>query len=161
MRDRIRDILDQYTEAVWNKDVEAFLALYDDNIRDYDAWEQWEYAGIHEFRTLPVNWFRESEGHRVKVTFMYPEIHQSGHLAAVWSQVVYSAYDERDRLKHFISNRMTLVLEKPGNDWKIIHEHTSVPVDQETGQGVFKNHSLEQSVTENPDSAKLPYNSSL
>lgn len=157
MTNRIRELLDQYALAVWNKDADAFLDLYDINIHTYDAWEKWEYAGIKEFSSLPVSWFKESPGERVRVTFMYPEIQESGALAAVWSQVVYSGYDEKDNLLHSLSNRLTMVMKKQGEHWKIVHEHTSVPVNKETGAGVFYNKTLIQDAEEQ-NLKNLPYN---
>lgn len=138
MANEIKAVLDQYAEAVWNKDTEKFLALYDHNIHVYDAWQQWEYTGIQDFRTLPIAWFNDLGSDRVKVTFKDPTIQENDQLASIWTTVLYSAYDKADKPLRSISNRMTMILEKQADEWKIIHEHTYIPVDMETGQGVFK-----------------------
>lgn len=138
MTNDIKAVLDQYAEAVWNKDAEKFLALYGHTIHVYDAWEQWEYTGIQDFRTLPIAWFNDLGSDQVKVTFKDPTIHENGQLAAIWTTVLYSAYDEAEQPLRSISNRLTMILEKQADEWKIIHEHTSIPVVMKTGQGVFK-----------------------
>lgn len=138
MTKQIKKVLDQYAQAVWNKDVAAFLELYDDTIQVYDAWGHWEYAGKEEFRTLPLHWFNDLGSDRVKVNFKDPQIHENGDLGSIWTEVNYAAFDEHNKLLHAMSNRLTMVLKKRSDDWKIIHEHTSIPVDMETGQGMFK-----------------------
>lgn len=127
MEESIRDVLKKYEDAVWNKDVDAFLDLYDQTIIDYDAYDQWEYYGIDEFSNVPKDWFSERDPERVKVSFLYPKIHHTGTLAALWSQVVYAGYDAAGESKHTVTNRMTMVLEFKMGRWYIIHEHTSVP----------------------------------
>ena len=37
-------------------------------------------------------------------------------------------------------NRMTVVLEKRDGEWKITHEHTSMPLDMETMKGLGDAH---------------------
>lgn len=128
MNASIRDVLKKYENAVWEKDLDAFLDLYDQTIIDYDVWDQWEYYGIADFRKMPEKWFGESFTERVKVSFLYPKIHHSGNLAALWSQVVYAVYDAAGENLRSITNRMTMVLEFKMGRWYIIHEHTSVPV---------------------------------
>jgi ketosteroid isomerase-like protein len=34
-------------------------------------------------------------------------------------------------------NRITMALELRKGEWKIVHEHTSLPLDMETAQGIF------------------------
>ena len=137
MTKQISDVLEQYALAVWNKDVVEFLKLYNGSVNVFDAWGCWEYVGIEEFRSLPVNWFKDLRSDRVKVTYKDPQIHESGDLGSIWTEVNYAAYDEQNKLLHAMSNRLTMVLTKQSDGWKIIHEHTSIPVDMETGQGMF------------------------
>ena len=42
----VTDALDTDAAAVAAQDVEAFVALYDDDVVVYDSWGQWQYTGL-------------------------------------------------------------------------------------------------------------------
>ena len=37
----MEEVLDAYAAAVRAKDVEAFLSLYADDVRNFDLWSEW------------------------------------------------------------------------------------------------------------------------
>jgi ketosteroid isomerase-like protein len=37
-----------------------------------------------------------------------------------------------------LDNRLTATLRQKSDGWKIIHQHTSLPIDLETAKGIFK-----------------------
>ncbi|WP_059389825.1 nuclear transport factor 2 family protein [Arthrobacter sp. Hiyo1] len=55
-----------------------------------------------------------------------------GHAAVTFAGI--SAEGERLRA---MTRRFTLCLEKKDDAWKISHEHSSLPIDMETGKGIF------------------------
>ena len=49
-RDEIEAIPDLYRTAVYTKDVDAFIGLYDEDTRVFDLWGRWLYSGSAEWR---------------------------------------------------------------------------------------------------------------
>jgi ketosteroid isomerase-like protein len=46
----IIQVLDSYKAAVKAKDVDAFVALYDQDVRVFDLWGVWSYQGVEAWR---------------------------------------------------------------------------------------------------------------
>ncbi|GAA5192116.1 nuclear transport factor 2 family protein [Arthrobacter gyeryongensis] len=133
----VNQALDSYAAAVHAKDVEAFAALYDDNVHIYDSWGQWQYTGIEAWRSMASEWFSSLGDERVRVEFndvrsVAGEDVAFGHAAVTFAGI--SADGERLRA---MTNRFTICLEKKDDAWKISHEHSSLPIDMETGKGIF------------------------
>src|ERR1700743_2186419 len=51
------ELLERYRAAVYAKDVDAFLALYDKDVRVFDMWGTWAYQGADEWRGMVTEWF--------------------------------------------------------------------------------------------------------
>jgi uncharacterized protein (TIGR02246 family) len=126
-----------FAAAVHAKDVEAFTALYADDVHVFDSWGQWQYSDIGEWREMAAGWFGSLGDERVEVEFH--DVRSSigadiafGHAAVTFTGV--SAQGERQRS---MTNRLTLNLAKQDGAWKIIHEHSSLPIDMESGKGIF------------------------
>ncbi|MBK8528022.1 MAG: hypothetical protein IPL57_13355 [Rubrivivax sp.] len=72
MSDIERDIsrlLATYESAVFKKDVETFMHLYDTDVRVFDAWGVWSYEGADAWQHAVEGWFTSLGAERVKVTF--------------------------------------------------------------------------------------------
>lgn len=133
----VHQALDNYAAAVHAKDVDAFIALYDDNVHIYDSWGQWQYTGIEAWRSMAGEWFSSLGNERVHVEFndvrsVAGEDVAFGHAAVTFAGI--SAEGERLRA---MTNRFTICLEKKDDGWKISHEHSSLPIDIETGKDIF------------------------
>ncbi|MGO4859245.1 YybH family protein [Arthrobacter sp. 2MCAF14] len=133
----VNQALEAYAVAVHAKDVDAFTALYDDNVHIYDSWGQWQYTGIEAWRAMAGEWFSSLGDERVQVEFndvqsVAGEDVAFGHAAVTFAGI--SADGERLRA---MTNRFTICLEKKDDTWKIAHEHSSLPIDMETGKGIF------------------------
>lgn len=132
-------ILDAYKDAVYAKDIDAFLAIYDDNVRIFDTWGPgWIYEGIGAWHTMVEEWFGSLGSDRVVVEMEMQQIRQTSDLAFASAFVKYSAVSPEGDTLRSLQNRMTCVLEKKGNEWKITHEHTSSPVDGDTLKASLK-----------------------
>jgi len=44
--------MDAYADAVYDKDLEAFAALYAEGVHVFDSWGQWQYDGIDAWRGM-------------------------------------------------------------------------------------------------------------
>ena len=127
----IQPIFDRYKQAVYQKDTEAFLALFDDNVRIFDMWA-WSYDGLAAWREMVIGWFANLGADRDVVTFDDIRIQQSGDMAIASAIARFAAVSEKGEELRFLQNRLTWVVEKKNGVWKIIHEHSSGPVDGST-----------------------------
>ncbi|UAL47923.1 nuclear transport factor 2 family protein [Sutcliffiella horikoshii] len=136
----VEGILENYKRAIYEKDVESFLAIYDKNVHIYDCWGKWESKGITLWRENVVNWFggMREEGELLKVDFCDVTIEENMNLAFVHCAVTFAAYSGKSEEKlRQITNRFTFGLKKVNETWLITHEHSSLPIDMETGRGMF------------------------
>lgn len=127
----IRELIDQWRDAVCRKDIEGVMANYAPNMVSFDAWgelqnpvnvyrDHWEqcFAGHDD----PIN----LEHHDVRlvvgdsVAFCHCLIHMTGTLA--------------DGTKNDFWGRGTICFEKINGRWLVTHEHASAPFDPMTGK---------------------------
>lgn len=125
---RIIRVCDSYKRAVYEKDVEAFVGLYHQEARVFDTWEVWSYEGVGERRKVIEEWFSSLGDERVGVTFDRIHAMVVHGLATVSARVVYAGLSAEGKELRSMQNRLTWVLKPEGDAWKIIHEHTSVPI---------------------------------
>ncbi|WP_404460739.1 YybH family protein [Sutcliffiella horikoshii] len=136
----VEGVLENYKQAIYEKDVEKFLTIYDEDVHIYDSWGKWESKGISLWRENVVNWFNgmREEGELLKVDFSDVIIEENTNLAFVYCAVTFVAYSEKSEEKlRQITNRFTFGLKKVNESWFIFHEHSSLPIDMETGRGMF------------------------
>ncbi len=120
--------LRSYESAVFAKDIEAFMRLYDPKVRVFDAWGVWSYEGTEAWRIAVEGWFSSLGQERVKVSF--DDVQSSGgpELAALSAIVTYAALNAQGELARSIQNRITWILRTSGHVLRISHEHTSAPI---------------------------------
>jgi len=135
-----RGVLENYKRAVGEKDVEQFLSVYAPDVHIYDCWGNWEIAGASSWKHSVAEWFDglKEEGAFLKVDFNDLVINESSDLAFVHCAVTFAAHDEKsgEKLRQIV-NRFTFALRKVNEAWLIIHEHSSLPINPETGKGMF------------------------
>ena len=127
----INDLFDAYKAAVFQKDADRFLELFDKNVRVFDMWA-WQYDGLPAWREMVTGWFSSLETERDVVTFDDIRIEESGDFGVASAFLRFAAVSEKGEELRFLQNRLTWVVRKKEGAWKIIHEHTSGPVDGST-----------------------------
>jgi len=136
----IQDVLENYKTAIYEKDVDRFLSIYDPAIHLYDCWGNWESNGFSSWKENVLSWFNglDEEGVILKVDFNDLVVEENSNLAFVHCAVTFAAHHERtdEKLRH-ITNRFTFGLKKVNELWVIAHEHSSLPINVETGKGIF------------------------
>jgi uncharacterized protein (TIGR02246 family) len=125
---RISRICDGYKRAVHEKDVEAFLRLYHPEARVFDTWGVWAYAGVKERRKVIEDWFSSLGEERVGVTIDRMQVTVTRELATLSARAIYVGLSADGIELRGMQNRLTWVLKLEGGAWKIMHEHTSVPI---------------------------------
>jgi len=127
----IESLFETYKNAVLQKDVEAFVSIFDEGVRVFDMWE-WTYEGLTPWREMAKGWFGSLVNERVVVTFDDVEVQTAGEMAVASAFARFAAISEKGEELRYLQNRLTWVARKREGVWKIIHEHTSGPVDGET-----------------------------
>jgi len=133
----VTQALAAYAAAVHAKDVEAFTALYADDVHVFDSWGQWQYSGIGEWREMAAGWFGSLGDERVEVEFRDVRSSVGEDVAFGHAAVTFAGVSARGERLRSMTNRLTLSLVKREGVWKIVHEHSSLPIDLESGKGIF------------------------
>lgn len=135
----VQDVVENYKSAVYEKDVEKFVSAYASDIHVYDCWESWECIGILGWKEAVKEWFDglKEEGVLLKTDFTDMIIEENSDLAFIHSNVTYTAYSESGEKLRQMTNRFTFGLRKENESWNIRHEHSSLPISMETGNGIF------------------------
>lgn len=132
IEEQIRQIFEGYKTAVFEKNVEVFLALYDENIHLFDMWEKWSYNGKDAWREMVSNWFGSLGDEKVVVDFDSLTVTATNEIAVVHTFVTYKAVASNGNELRSMNNRLTAALKKSNGTWKIFHEHSSAPLDGNT-----------------------------
>jgi uncharacterized protein (TIGR02246 family) len=126
------EMLAGYADAVGAKDVDAFLNLYDDDIRTFDLWSVWSYDGKAALREMVAEWFGSLGTDIVKVEFDDVRSQAGDDVAAVSAFTTFRGLSAEGEELRSMNNRLTWILRKERDGaWKIVHEHTSAPAGEE------------------------------
>ena len=124
----IHRVLDAYTAAVFNKDVEAFMRLYDPAVRVFDTWGVWSYEGAPAWQVAVDGWLTSLGSEKVKVSFDAVKTAGGPELATLSAVVTYAGLSAQGEALRAMQNRISWVLRTSGHVLRIVHEHTSVPI---------------------------------
>ena len=133
----VRQALDTYRAAVLAKDVDAFIALYADDVQIFELWAHWTHD-LASWREMATGWFAFLGAERSVVDAADVRCSVSGDMALLTATLTYRAVDASGQELRSLDNRLSWVLRERGGRWQVVHEHTSVPLAHETGQGLFK-----------------------
>jgi ketosteroid isomerase-like protein len=125
-------MLDSYKAAVFAKDVDAFVALYDGDVHVFDMWGTWSLRGIESWRNMATEWFSSLGAERVIVRIKDAQSTLVGEMAIGHAILTYTAVSADGKEQRSLSNRITMALKRTGESWKVLHEHTSAPVDHQS-----------------------------
>ena len=128
LNEEIRGLLAQYGKAVWDKDLDSFLELYDQEICVYDLWIVWSYDGLEAWGKMVKGWFSGLQEDRDDVSFLDTIVKANQDFATLYTLVTYKGISATGVELRHMKCRMTWVLKKKNGLWRIIHEHSSCPV---------------------------------
>jgi uncharacterized protein (TIGR02246 family) len=131
---QIEELLGAYRAAVRAKDVDAFVAIYDEDVRIFDTW-QWSYDGLEAWRAMATEWFGSLGDEHVAVEHSDIRIAVGDGVAVAHAYTRFAGLSAAGEELRAMENRLTWALRKTGDGaWKVVHEHTSAPGSFETGK---------------------------
>ena len=133
-----KEVLDAYKAAVYAKDVDAFMALYDQDVRIFDLWGEWVYDGPEAWRGMATGWFSSVGTDTVVVEMDDVKIIHSGDIAITHAFVTYKGVSAEGKDLRAMQSRHTWVFKQKDGAWKIVHEHSSAPVDRESSKVILQ-----------------------
>jgi len=137
---KVQDVLETYKTAVYEKDAEKFLSMYAPEMHIYDCWGKWEVKDLFSWKKNVAEWFNglNEDGVLLKVDFRDLVVEEDSNLTIVYCTVTFTAHKEEagEQLRQ-MTNRFTYGLKKVNESWFIAHEHSSLPINIETGKGIF------------------------
>ncbi len=128
--------IDGYRAAILAKDVAAFMALYDPQVRIFDTWAVAPYDDAG-WRAMAEGWFSSLGDETVAVRVDDVRTSLGQDLILVSARVTYAGMSAAGQELRSMQNRLSWVLRHAGGALRIVHEHTSVPVDMRTGKGIL------------------------
>lgn len=136
--DPFQSLLQAYAAAVLAKDVDAFVALYDPDVRIFDMWGPWSLHGSNAWRAMAQDWFGSLGEERVVVDF--DQLHSiiGDDLGVGHAMLRYTAYSASGERLRSLDNRISCTLQRRDGTWKIVHEHTSAPIEPESAKAILQ-----------------------
>ena len=127
----VTELTQAYAAAVHARDVDAFMRLYDGAVRVFDTWDVWQYDGAARWRAAITAWFSSLGTERVQVTFDEMRVAgatDAGGLMLMSAIVTYAALSAEGQALRGMQNRISWALKSEGGALRIVHEHSSTPV---------------------------------
>jgi len=131
-------IVETYKSAIFAKDVEALMRLYDPKVRVFDAWGVWSYDNAESWQRTVESWFNSLGSERVKVAFDDVIVSDAGESAILSSIVTYASVSPEGGALRSMQNRLTWGLKTSGHVLRIVHEHTSAPIGFEDQKAILQ-----------------------
>jgi len=122
----IRKIIEERARAIHDRDAEAVLRFYSDDVVNFDLAPPLAYRG--RAATDPAElkrWFDSWSG-PIKLTFDQLTVHRADNVAFAHGLMRMTGL-RTDATRTDVWVRMTVGLEERDGAWKIVHEHQSFP----------------------------------
>jgi len=130
----VGSLLEAYRDAVHAKDVDAFVAIFADDVRVFDMWGTWSHDCIDAWREMAEGWFGSLGDERVRVEFDDVQTTVGEDAAVLSAFMTFAGLSADGEELRSMNNRLTWGLRKTDGNWKVVHEHTSAPVEMATGK---------------------------
>lgn len=136
--DPIPALVDAYRAAVFARDVDALAALYDPEVRVFDTWGRWSYDGRPAWRAMLAEWLGSLGTERVRVEMDEVRAEVTPELAVAHAFVTYQGLSAEGQPLRAMTNRLTWIVRRREGAWRIVHEHTSAPIDFDGMKAILK-----------------------
>ncbi|RIV72195.1 hypothetical protein D2U88_05710 [Flagellimonas aequoris] len=133
----IEDFFTAYQEAVWQKDANALLGLYDTEAVQFDMWDRGFYPNLEEWKPGIKNWLGSLGDEKVKVDFEMIKIHLSETIGFASGLIKFQAISPKGAVLRSMKNRITVGFSKGADRWTVVHQHISAPISSENLSGIL------------------------
>src|SRR5262249_38725841 len=132
----IRSWLDQFTKVFTDKNVDAIMALYADDVVAYDVVTPLQYIGKEAYRKDYESFLSQYEGNlHVEVRDLH--VGTTGDFGyATGLELI--AGTLKNGQKSDVWLRFTWLFRKVNGKWLDFHDHVSVPADMESGKAMLE-----------------------
>jgi ketosteroid isomerase-like protein len=131
----IRALLKARSEAVKSKSVDALVAHHAPSVLAYDLIEPLQYVGLEALRSRAQQWF---DGFDSAMTYEVRDLKVTADDEVAFCHGLHHVSGTaKDGKKIDMFWRATQCLRCIGGKWMIVHEHSSIPFDMQTGKVSF------------------------
>ncbi len=134
----VAQLLETYRTAVATKNITTFMRLYDPQVRVFDAWGVWSYEGASAWQQAVEGWFTSMGSDKVAVSFDDLQTTATREIAVISAVVTYASVSAQGEPQRSMQNRITWALKLSAHVWRIVHEHTSAPLDFNNHTGILQ-----------------------
>jgi ketosteroid isomerase-like protein len=124
----IEEFFKLYQHSVWYKNSSTMINLYDEQAVIFDMWNEGYNVNPSAWAKTIANWFGSLGEEKVKVEFEMIKIHQSQDVGFASALIRFQAISTEGAVLRSMRNRITLGFSKSAAGWKVIHQHTSAPI---------------------------------
>ena len=128
----------RYTAAVGARDPAAFMALYAEDVLIFDTWNRFSLGGAEAWGGSVTQWFGSLGEETLQAAVQLLAVHGGGGLVGISAVVTYSARSPAGELLRTMDSRLTWLVNERSGAWRIVHEHTSNPLDDATLKGLLQ-----------------------
>lgn len=124
---QIRNLIENWAEAVRQKNMDAILAYHSENFVMYDVPEPFQSVGLEAYRKTWEVFFKYTKPGVFDIHEL--QIINSNDVAFAFGRMQCADKTDRD---HYVplDFRITIGLKKVQGQWMILHEHHSIPAAQ-------------------------------
>ena len=126
---QVSDFFSLYKKYAWDKDIKGMIALYADDVVIFDMWNDARLEGLTKWSNVIEQWLGSLKDERVNVIFDNIKIHTGEAISFASAIVGYQAISADNKILRSMRNRITLGFIRVDNGWKVVHQHTSAPID--------------------------------
>lgn len=130
--------LDDFTYAVRSGDLDRIMSFYSDDVVAFDMMPPLRFVGAGMCREIWKEYFTDYFKFPVSFSYSEQKIVAVGDVAYSFGliHVAGTGKSNHQKVDHWIRN--TTCVQKRDGEWKIIHEHNSVPINSESGKGMME-----------------------
>ena len=107
------------------------IGLYSDYVVIFDMWTHGYQTGLREWSNVIKDWLGSLGEEKVNVIFEMIEIREGNNVGFGSALITYQAISTNNTVVRSMKNRITIGFIKEDDVWKVIHQHTSSPINSD------------------------------